>query len=68
MITFAKESTVDAVDSPVKVVNANRLHELTAGAMEQHLFINLRHASFFLELSLFPKNTMHRHKTHRNLL
>ena len=68
MITFSKEGTVEAVDSPVKVVNANRLHELTAGAMEQHLFINLRHASFFLELSLFPKNTMHRHKTHTSLL
>lgn len=52
--SFSKEGTMEAVDSPVKVVNANRLHELTAGAMEEHLFINLRHASFFLELSLFP--------------
>ena len=54
-VTFSKESTVYTVDSPVKVMNANCFHKFTAGTMKQHLLINLRRASFFLELSLFPK-------------
>ena len=52
--SFSKESTMNAVYSPIKVMNANCFYKLAAGAMKQHLFVNLRHASFFLELSLFP--------------
>lgn len=50
---------MDTIYSPIEVMNANCFHKFTAGTMKEHLFINLRHASFFLELSLFPKNTIH---------
>lgn len=52
--SFPKESTMDTIYSPIEVMNANCFHKFAAGTMKEHLFINLRHASFFLELSLFP--------------
>lgn len=52
--SFPKESTMYTIYSPVEVMNANCFHKFTAGTMKEHLFINLRHASFLLELSLFP--------------
>lgn len=43
-----------AINSPVKVVNADGLHKFSAGAVEQHVLINEWDTSFFLQLSLFP--------------
>ena len=47
------------IDSPVKVVNANCFHKLAAGAMEQHLLIDLGDTSLLLKLSLLPIITKH---------
>lgn len=52
--SFSKESTMYTIYSPIKVMNANCFHKFTAGTMKEHFLINLRHTSFFLELSLFP--------------
>lgn len=68
IITFSKDSTVYTIDSPIKVVNANCFHKFTAGAMKQHLLIDLRDTSLFLELSLFPKIIKHSNtKTQKNI-
>lgn len=64
-ITFPKESTMYTIYSPIKVMDANRFHKFTAGPVEQHLFVDLRHTSPFFELGLFPKNTIQIHKKAR---
>lgn len=66
-ITFAKHSAMYTIDSPIKVVNANCFHKFTAGAMKQHLLIDLRDTSLLLELSLFPKITKHPDINHRKI-
>lgn len=48
---------MDTVYPPVEVVDADGFHKLAAGAVEQHLLVDLGHAPLLLELRLFPKHT-----------